>query len=137
MSNNQSNPDATNRDYRNFGIIVGSILGGVFGFFIPYIKRNEVNEWLLGIGALLILLGVAVPFLLKYPYILWMKIGEVLGWINTRIILGVIFYLLITPIGIIKKIFGTDSMRRKLDKDAITYRTPSDTRQPTHMSNPF
>jgi len=137
MSNTQAHHEATNRDYRKFGILVGLILAGIFGFLIPYIKRNEVNVWLLGIGLTLFVAGLVFPAILKYPYILWMRIGELLGWINTRIILGIIFYVLITPIGLLKKIFGTDSMRRKLSKELVTYRVPSEVRNPKDMEKPF
>jgi hypothetical protein len=66
-----------------------------------------------------------------------MKIGHVLAWINTRIILGIVFYGLITPMGIIMRLFGWDAMRRVLARDAKTYRLVRQARPPSHMTRQF
>ncbi|MDZ4725060.1 MAG: SxtJ family membrane protein [Leptospira sp.] len=124
-------------DLRKFAFIVGGVLAVIFGGLIPYLNRGSWNPNLVYIGSAIIFLGVTVPKILLYPYKLWMLIGEVLGWINTRIILSVIFFLLFTPIGIIKKIFGNDSMRRKLDSKTETYRIVCIERTSDHMERPF
>jgi len=59
--------------------------------------------------------------LLKYLYIIWMRLAFILGWINTRILLLAIFYLLFTPIGIGIKLFGVDLLERKIDKNKDSY----------------
>ena len=50
-----------------------------------------------------------------------MKFAFVLGWINTRLILGIFFYLILTPVGLIMRLFGRDPLHRKLDRKATTY----------------
>jgi hypothetical protein len=62
----------------------------------------------------LIALALAWPRSLTQVYRLWMSVGEVLGWINSRIILGALFYLLFTPLGLCMRLRGKDSMRRTL-----------------------
>jgi hypothetical protein len=54
-------------------------------------------------------------------YIFWMRLAFILGWINTRIILFIIFYLIFTPIGIVLRIFGIDLLDRKIERDKESY----------------
>lgn len=61
------------------------------------------------------------PNLLKPIYIFWMKLAFILGWVNTRVILCVIFFLLFTPMGLIIKLFGIDLLERKFDKTKQSY----------------
>jgi hypothetical protein len=124
-------------DLRKFAFIVGGVLASIFGGLIPYLNRGSWNPPLVYIGSIIILIGIVLPKALHYPYKLWMLIGEILGWINTRIILSVIFFFLFTPIGLIKKLFGTDSMKRKLEPKSDTYRILCTERTPNHMERPF
>ena len=63
--------------------------------------------------------------------------GEVLGWINTRIILGVLFYLLFTPLGLCMRLRGKDPMRRTLSPEAESYRVVRQPRPSSHMMHQF
>ena len=75
-----------------------------------------------GIVALLFFLSALVcPVILKPVYAFWMRLAFVLSWINTRIILFLIFYLLFTPIGLILKLFRTDLLDKMINKNAETY----------------
>lgn len=127
----------TSDELRKFAYIVGGVLVVIFGSLIPYLNRGSLNLILIYIGSATILIGIVLPKALLYPYKVWMLIGEILGWINTRIILSVIFFFLFTPIGLIKKLFGTDSMKRKLDSSVETYRIPCSERSSEHMERPF
>jgi hypothetical protein len=62
-----------------------------------------------------------------------MAIGHVLGWINTRIILGAVFYLVVTPIGMLRSWSGNDPMGRRWRPDLTTYRVSRKPRPPSHM----
>jgi hypothetical protein len=66
-----------------------------------------------------------------------MKIGHVLGSINTKIILGIIYYLLITPMGLVMRLMGKDSMHRALGQGTDTYRVVRAPRPRHHMRNQF
>jgi len=59
--------------------------------------------------------------LLKSIYTLWMKLAFILGWINTRLILLVIFYLVVTPMGLVTKLFGIDLLDLRIDKRKVSY----------------
>lgn len=61
---------------------------------------------LVSIVAVLLLLAAVAPALLHPVYRGWMRVGEVLGWINTRILLTLVFFLVVTPIGLLMRLFG-------------------------------
>ena len=122
---------------RDFGILFGAIFLVLFGILLPYKWTGSVHKINLGIGLASILLGVVFPSILKFPYILWMKLGGVLGWINSRIILGILFFALFTPIAIVRRLLGKDSMKRKLDKSASSYKIIATNRNSKHMERPF
>lgn len=121
---------------RQFGLMVGGIFL-VIGFW-PFVwRQDDVRLWAACLGALLVVAGVTVPDMLRQIYRGWMFVGHVLGWVNTRIILGVLFYGIITPMGMFMKLTGRDPMRRGFDSDAKTYRVLREPRPASHMKNMF
>lgn len=66
-----------------------------------------------------------------------MHIGHVLGAINTRIILGTLFFLVITPTGLLMLLLGKDPMARRFDQEARSYRVPVDPGADAPMKRPF
>ncbi|MGB4995371.1 MAG: SxtJ family membrane protein [Nitrospira sp.] len=124
------------KELRNFGLIVGGvfILIGVW----PLIRYGEgIRLWAIVPGSLLVPLGLAAPTILAPLFKVWMKVGHVMGWINTRIILGILYFGLITPMGVIMRMFGWDSMRRALSRDAESYRVVRQARPRNHMTRQF
>ena len=73
------------------------------------------------ISALFFILAFMAPVLLKPIYIFWMKFAFVLSWINTRLILLIIFYLIFTPIGLAMRLFGVDLLDRKIERNKKSY----------------
>lgn len=126
----------TSKDLRQFGLLVGGVFS-VIGLWPSLFRGEDPRIWALGIGGLLITLGVAVPQSLKSVHFGWMKIGHVLGTINTRIILGIIYYFLVTPMGVFMRLMGKDAMHRVLLQDATTYRVVRPPRPRDHMRNQF
>ena len=51
-------------------------------------------------------------------------IAHLLGWVNIRLLLGIIFFVIITPMAIVMKIFGRDALNRKIDKNVNSYWIP-------------
>ena len=128
--------EITKRTLRQFGLMVGGIF--LFIGIWPFAWRHEaVRLWAVVPGTLLIAAGVVIPSLLREIYKAWMFIGHILGWINTRIILGIVFYGIVTPMGIVMKMMGRDPMRRKFDPEATTYRGVREARPVSHMRNMF
>lgn len=126
---------ASSSELRNFGLLVGGIflLIGIW----PLAWRGEsVRTWALVLGGLLVALGLLIPVALGPVFKVWMKIGGVLGRINTAIILSVVFFILFTPIGLVMRL-RRDPMRRKLEPGDTTYRNNRSARPAEHMSHQF
>lgn len=130
------NLEVTKKTLRQFGLMVGGVFL-LIGFW-PLLWRQEgIRDWAAWSGALLSLAGLALPGILKYPYQGWMWVGHAMGWVNTRIILGVLFYGIVTPMGLVMKLAGRDPMCRGFDPDAQTYRVVRQPRPASHMKNMF
>ena len=111
---------------RKFGISTGAIIVVLFAVFFPWLldaQRMPIWPWIL--AGLLWAPAILIPNSLAPVYAIWMKVGHVLGWINTRIILGVLFYVLVLPMGLMMRIFSNDPMARKSDPSASSYRVKS------------
>ena len=101
------------------------------------IRQEPIRLWALVPGGLLILAGAVVPNVLRPIFAGWMKVGHVLGFINTRIILSIGYFLVFTPIGIIRRMMGKDSLNRKLNPDQATYRSLRQSRLGEHMKKQY
>ena len=124
------------KELRQFGLMVGGVFS-VIGLWPMFLRGEPLRLWAVVLGSLLILLGSLVPTWLAPVHRGWMWVGHVLGWINTRIILGVIFYGLITPIGIAFRMLGKDTMRQSFSDTSSTYRVNRQPRPRSHMKFQF
>lgn len=127
---------AEKKELRNFGLIIGGVffLIGIW----PLIRHGDgMRLWAVVLGAILVPLGLVAPTILVPLFKVWMKIGHVMGLVNTRIILGILYFGLITPMGVVMRMFGWDSMRRTLSRDAASYRVVRQARPHTHMTKQF
>jgi hypothetical protein len=106
-------------DMRNFGITVGIIFMIIAGFL--FWKEIESFQILLMVGIVLSLLGFAIPVILKPIYWVWMIFATILGWVMTRVILSLMFYLIFTPIGLISRLFGKQFIELKWDSSKDSY----------------
>jgi len=127
---------ATRKELRQFGLLVGAVFT-VMGLW-PLVFRGEpLRLWAIGIGGLLIACGGAFPSVLAPIHKGWMWVGHILGWINTRILLGIVFYGLLTPIGIVFRLMGKDTMRQGFAESRTTYRVVRSPRSHSHMKQQF
>lgn len=132
--------DVTTGNLRKFGFIMGAMFALVFGLLFPWIADRTLKNWPLWpfiILAFFWSLAVVYPKILRPVNELWIKIGNVLGFINSRIILGIMFFLLIFPIGLVLKLFGKDSMNRKFNDKIKTYRKIVKPRNIKQLEKPF
>ncbi len=101
------------KQLRDFGKIVGLGLPIFMGFIVPFLTGHSFAIWTIFVGLIIFSLGYIKPSLLFVPYKFWMAIGNVLGWINSRLILGLVFILVLQPISIFMKIFKYDPLKLK------------------------
>jgi hypothetical protein len=124
------------KQLRSFGLIVGGIFAGI-GLWPLAIHFAEPKWWPLVVAGLLILPALVYPTVLYWPNKGWMLVGHVLGWINTRIILGLVFYVVVTPMGIIRRMLGKDPMGRRTRPDLDTYRVLREPRPGSHLTKQY
>ena len=107
------------RDLRNFGITVGIILLIISGFL--FWKEKESFLIFLAIGITLLLAAIAIPVFLKPFYWIWMIFAIILGWVMTRVILSLLFYVMFTSIGLTLRFFGKQFLELRWDKSKESY----------------
>ena len=124
------------KQLRHFGLIVGGIFG-VIGFW-PMVFRGEGPRlWALAVAVALAVPAVVLPRSLARVHRVWMALGETLGWINTRILLALVFYGIVTPMAIVMRLLGRDPMRRRFEPGVETYRVLKPSRPGSHMTRQF
>lgn len=106
-------------DWKKFGITMGIILA-IIGLFLLW-KKNNYFEYSFFLAAAFIIPGLILPSVLKPVYKAWMALSVVMGFIMTRVIMFIIFYLIVTPIGLIASITGKKFLDMKIDKGAKSY----------------
>lgn len=125
-------------ELRKFGLVMASAIIAVFGYALPWLFGRGTPTWPFVLG------GVFAAFAFAWPRALgpvqrgWMKVGHALGWVNSRIILSLLFYVLVMPLGLLMRLLGKDTVARRRDPAAASYRiasTPSP--DPKSMEKPF
>jgi len=103
----------TNKDLKNFGLIIGIILS-MFGVFLLY-RRIDYFIYFASVGLIFLSLGLIAPKILKPIYKVWMTFAIIVGWIMTRLILSILFYTVITGLAILTRIIGKDFLNLKIN----------------------
>ena len=131
-----SSKQLSRAELRKFGLVTGAMLILFFDILIPWIWDIALPLWPVIAAAILGSMALIVPAALGPVYKVWMRFADVLGWINTRIILSLIFFLVFFPFGMVLRLFN-DPMRRKLDDSVASYRIPSTPPKIENMERPF
>lgn len=101
--------------------------GGVFALFFMVIALwppafgGAVRWWAVIVSALLAVAALAAPSLLAIPNMLWYRFGLLLHRIVSPVVLAILFYGVVTPTGLIMRLFGRDPMRRRRDPGVESY----------------
>ena len=134
------------KELRSFGLLFGGAIYTVFGVLLPLVYGEFLagplvhalsHPWPWAAGLAVQAWALLHPSSLDWLHALWMKFADVMGWINTRIILALVFYVLVLPTGLLMRLVGRDPMRRKFDPAASSYRRKAVPRDPQHMRNPY
>ncbi|MBP7088989.1 MAG: hypothetical protein KBB01_06825 [Candidatus Omnitrophica bacterium] len=97
-------------------VIVFALLGLLF-----FWRQKSIYLYFLGLAFLFLILGRYFKSQLKFVYKAWMFLSLILGWIMTRLILSLLFFLVLTPIGLLAKLTGKKFLNLKIDKSIDTY----------------
>lgn len=137
MDSDKSIPTLDRQGLRRFGLVMAAMISALFGLLLPWLFGAELPRWPWAVAGLLVLWALAWPASLDFLYHGWMRLGLVLGWFSSRLVLGTLFYLVFTPVSWVLRLRGIDLLQRQLDKDAGTYRKASKSRDIDHMEKPF
>lgn len=122
---------------RSFGLVFAAVF--VVIALWPLWHGAGLRWWSLGVAAAFVAVAMAVPRVLAVPNRLWMQLGLLLGKIVSPIALGILFYLVFAPLGLLMRLVGSDPLKLKRDAAANTYwveREPPGP-PPTSMTNQF
>jgi len=133
----QEIPELDRKGLCQFALIFAAIVVTVFGIAIPLLAGHGFVWIPWAIGGVFTLWGLAAPSTVRPFYRLWMRFGMVMSAIVNRIVLGVVFYLILLPFGLVFRVRGIDPLRRKWDPKLSSYRVASDDQDPKHMERPF
>ncbi len=115
----------TTKDLRSFGVVVGGafvVFWAVIKWVLPRLLGHGGDFpalWM--IGAALAVVGAVAPIVLRPVYYVWMTLALAMGFVMTRVILTLFFFLVLTPVGLVFKVIGRDALHRKLDREGSTY----------------
>jgi hypothetical protein len=127
----------TIKELQEFGLLTGGIIAGLFGLILPLIQGHSlpIIPWIIAIT--LVGLAIILPKSLDPIYRFWMKIGLYVGWLESRIILSIVFFIILTPMAFIMKLLKRDTMARNFDFEGETYRIPSKIHPSSSMEKPY
>jgi Saxitoxin biosynthesis operon protein SxtJ len=129
-------PELDRKGLREFGLVTGAIVAALFGLFFPWLLERSLPLWPWIIFGVLAFLGLAAPMALNPVYKTWMRFGLIMSKIMTPLIMGIVFYIVITPVGLFRKIFATDSLARTFD-ETDSYRVPSKKAPVENLEKPY
>ena len=104
---------------RSFGIVFAFVFA-VIGL-LPLVFGGSVRVWALTVGGLFLLVTLAVPAMLAPLNRAWLHFGLLLHRIVSPLVLGIMFFLVITPMGLLMRALGKDLMRLRFDKQSSSY----------------
>jgi len=110
---------STPKEIRKFAITMGIVLAIIAGFL--FFKKSSNFRLITAISGFFFMVGLIRPTLLKPLFIFWMVLANIMSWIMTRIILGALFFIVFTSIGLISKIFGKQFLKRKWNPEIKSY----------------
>jgi saxitoxin biosynthesis operon SxtJ-like protein len=121
---------------RSFGVSVGGVLIAIAAYFA---WRGQLDRTAIlgGVGAILVVLGLTAPRLLKYPSMVWWKFAMVLGYINARVILTIAFAIVLVPVSLAWRLIGHDPLTRKRSSWHGWSPSPERFRSPDHFTRMY
>ena len=133
----QEIPKLDKKRLREFGLMTGAFIALLFGLLLPLLWGHDLPliPWI--IAGSLAFLSLFIPQSLAPIYQGWMKVAQVLAWVNNRLILGIIFLIIVTPMALIMKIIKRDPLKRKFEFSAGTYRISSQIKNKLSMEKPY
>jgi len=109
----------TGSSNRSFGLTF-AIVFAIIALW-PLVRGRSVRGWALIVAAAFLVAALALPRVLAPLSRLWLRFGLLLHACISPIIMGLVFYTTVTPIGLVRRLLGQDPLRLRFDRDALTY----------------
>ena len=107
---------------RHFGLVFALVFTSVA--VIVWLVNGSYQYWALVVALAFFLLAMVQPVLLMAVNRLWMQLGHGLGLVMNTILLGTFYFLMVTPIGWVVRVFSGDPIQRAVDRGADSYFVP-------------
>ena len=122
---------------RNFGFVIASAFAVIA--ILPFFHRETPRWWAFCVAAVVVLVAILKPALLGGMNRLWVKLGVLLGKVISPVVLSVLFYCVLTPVGALMRLTGKDALRLKRDAGVKSYWIPREPPgpPPDSMTNQF
>jgi len=135
----QEIPELDTKGLRQFGLMLAGVLVLIPGVLLPWINQWQMLPNFYWIGGALIIAAwaLAAPDSMRGLYRGWMRVAMLIGNTINFIILAIVFYLVIFPMGAIMRVMGKDPMQRTFDSDTKSYRVNSKVAPTNHVERPF
>ena len=106
-------PPPTPKELRNYGLLMAAVGAAAAAALWWYAENEAASWWTAGIALVFLGTGLIWPAALRPLYRVWMTLAAVLGYVNTHILLALIFYTLFTVTGSLMRLFGRDALALK------------------------
>ena len=130
-------PELDSGGLRNFGLTSGAIIAALFGLLFPWLFDRSIPGWPWIVLAVLATWALIVPSTLRPVYRGWMRVGMILSRFTTPLVLGMVYFVVFVPVGLLRRLLGKDSMSRALSPGEKSYRVISETRPGNNLENPY
>lgn len=121
----------TKKDLRKFGLTVGIVIAVISAVLFYY---ERASYFYFGLAALLLMIpAIVYPQVLRPLNKIWMSLAIILGWFMTRVILSILYYLIVTPIGFFARIFGKEFLDLKWNRKQDSYWILRDKKNPEQI----
>ena len=130
-------PELDRKGLREFGLTTGVAVVAIFGLFFPWLLDLDWPVWPWVIAAPLWSLALIYPEWLRWIYRAWMRFGLLASRVMTPLVLGIVFFVMISPMALVRRLMGKDPMQRALDPNQKSYRIQSIKSPKVKLERPF
>lgn len=130
-------PELDRKGLREFGLTTGAAVVVIFGLFFPWVLGLGWPVWPWAIAAPMWLLALVQPPWLRPVYRGWMRFGLLASRVMTPLVLGIVFFVMISPMAMVRRLMGKDPMQRTLDPNQDSYRVKSAKSPKQKLERPF
>jgi len=107
---------------RSFGLVFAAVF--LIIALYPMIRSGDIRLWALVVAVLFVVICLVCPVVLRPLNVVWFKFGMFLASVIPPVVMAVIFFIVVTPTGLLLRLFGKDVLRLRLDRSKVSYWIP-------------